>query len=220
MIIESFVLKSILTVKIKRIYVSDLNLMIIDEFLTYNEFWGQFKQQVAITEVGLLSESDKKYFEYRKLNFQRSSRLEKTFVPVDETKIFLSQIKAKQTWIAITESWCGDSAQNLPIIAKLAELNNKIQLKIVLRDANPGFMDLYLSNGARSIPKLIVFDENNNEMFQWGPRPKIAKDLFTRLKNEGMEKSDINKELHLWYGRNRGKEVENEITSSLRQTAE
>jgi hypothetical protein len=199
---------------------SDYNLMIINDFITYDTFQEQFKKQVSVSDLDLLSDSDKKYFEYRKLNFQRSSRLEKTFEPKDETKILFAQIKTRQTWVVITESWCGDSAQNLPIIAKLAHLNNKINFKIVLRDSNLDFMDLYLTDGGRSIPKLIVFDENNDELFQWGPRPKIAKNLFIRLKNEGMEKSEINKELHLWYGRDKGKEVENEIILSLKQILE
>ena len=112
----------------------------------------------------------------------------------------------------ITESWCGDSAQNLPVIAKLAQLNSNIDFKIVLRDSNLEFMDLHLTNTSRAIPKLVVFDEDNNELFQWGPRPVEAQNLFSRLKNDGIEKSEINKELHLWYGRNRGKEVEREIT--------
>ena len=111
----------------------------------------------------------------------------------------------------ITESWCGDSAQNLPVVAKLAALNSNIDFKIVLRDSNLEFMDLYLTNGGRSIPKLIAFDKNNDELFNWGPRPAEAQKLFSDLKKDGMEVSEIHKELHLWYGRNRGKEVEKEI---------
>ena len=87
----------------------------------------------------------------------------------------------------ITESWCGDSAQNLPVIAKLAQLNSNIDFKIVLRDSNLEFMDLHLTNTSRAIPKLVVFDENNNELFQWGPRPVEAQNLFSRLKNDGIE---------------------------------
>ena len=48
-------------------------------------------------------------------------------------------------------------------------------------------------------------------------RPNAARELFNRLKNEGMEKSEINKELHLWYGRNRGREVEREIVELIKQ---
>lgn len=189
----------------------ELNASIISSVLTYNEFVDEFTKQINVLDFNTLNDYDKSFYDYRKLNYQRSTRLEKTFIPTDDTRQVFSNIHQTQKWIVITESWCGDSAQNLPIIAKLAELNNKIDFKIVLRDSNPEFMDLYLTYGARAIPKLIVFDENDNEIFQWGPRPAEAQNLYSRLKNAGVEKSEINKELHLWYGRNRGKEVEKEI---------
>jgi hypothetical protein len=73
-----------------------------------------------------------------------------------------------------------------------------------------------LTNGARAIPKLIVLDENDNELFIWGPRPVAAQNLFSKLKDEGRNKSDIYNELHLWYGRNRGKEVELEMIELMK----
>lgn len=187
-----------------------------NNYLTYNDFINQFKNQVNVLDYNLLNDYDKKYYDYRKLNFQRSSRLEKTFKPTGETQQVFSKITKQQKWVVITESWCGDSAQNLPIIAKLAEINKQIKLKIVLRDSDLRFMDSYLTNGGRSIPKLIVFDENDEELFQWGPRPVEAQKLFSKLKKEGLDKSEINKKLHLWYGRNRGKEVEKEIVRLIK----
>lgn len=191
---------------------------IINSILTYSEFVDEFAKQIAVSDFNTLNDYDKNFYEYRKLNYQRSTRLEKTFIPTDETKQIFSNINQLQTWIVITETWCGDSAQNLPVIAKLAQLNDKIDFKIVLRDSNLEFMDLYLTNSGRAIPKLIVLDKNDKELFQWGPRPVEARNLFTRLKNEGMAKSDINMQLHLWYGRNRGKEVEKEISDLIRDT--
>jgi len=196
----------------------ELNTSIINSVLTYNEFVEEFTRQISVSDINTLNDYDKSFYDYRKLNFQRSSRLEKTFIPTDETKQLFSEINQQQKWIVITESWCGDSAQNLPVIAKLAQLSGLIEFKIVLRDSNLEFMDLHLTNGGRAIPKLIVFDENDNEIFQWGPRPAEAQNLFIRLKNEGMPKTDINKELHLWYGRNRGKEVEREIYELIKST--
>ncbi len=196
----------------------ELNTSIINSVLTYNEFVNEFNRQISVSDINTLNDYDKSFYDYRKLNFQRSSRLEKTFIPTDETKQLFSEINQQQKWIVITESWCGDSAQNLPVIAKLAQLSGLIDLKIVLRDSNLEFMDLHLTNGGRAIPKLIVFDENDNKIFQWGPRPVEAQNLFTRFKNDGIAKPDINKELHLWYGRNRGKEVEREIYELLKST--
>ena len=194
----------------------EINSSIINSVLTYNEFMDEFAKQINVLDINTLNDYDKSFYDYRKLNYQRSTRLEKTFVPTNETKQVFDKINQTQKWIVITESWCGDSAQNLPVIAKLAQLNDNIDLKIVLRDSNLEFMDLHLTNGSRAIPKLIVYDENDNELFQWGPRPVEAQNLFSQLKNAGIPKPDINKELHLWYGRNRGKEVELELRQLIK----
>jgi len=186
--------------------------------MAYDKYLNIFLNQVHVSDVNSLSEEDKKYLEYRKLNFQRSRRVEKTFEPTSEAKRIFSEISSKQKWIVITESWCGDSSQNLPVIAKLAALNNNIEFEIVLRDSNLTFMDFYLTNGSRSIPKLIVFDKNEHDLFQWGPRPAAIQKRFVELKISGMEKSEINKELHLWYSRNKGSEVEREILELLKTT--
>lgn len=193
-----------------------INTSIINRVLTYNAFMDEFTKQISVSDINTLNDYDKGFYEYRKLNYQRTTRLEKTFIPADETIKIFSEIKQTQKWIVITETWCGDSAQNLPVVSKLAQLNNNIDFKILLRDSNLEFMDLYLTNGSRSIPKLIVFDENDNELFSWGPRPVEAQNLYSKLKNESVEKSIINKELHLWYGRNRGKEVEKEIVNLIK----
>lgn len=192
-----------------------LNFCTINEYKTYDKFSEEFVKLVNSINPEHLDDHKKEKYDILKINLQRIQRLDKTFEPTEETKNIFSQITNPQQWIVITESWCGDSAQIVPVIAKLAQLNNKIDLKLLLRDSNLDYMDLYLTNGGRAIPKLIVYDENNEELFQWGPRPKVAQDLFSKLKSEGMEKPDINKELHLWYGRNKGKEVELEIVTKI-----
>lgn len=193
-----------------------LNYCTINEFKSYNKYGQELSQLVNSTDPDSLDEQKKHKFEILKLNLQRVSRLDKTFEPCDETKELFSQIVNPQQWVVLTENWCGDSAQIVPIIAKLAQLNSKIDLKILLRDSNLDYMDLYLTNGSKAIPKLVVYDNNSDELFQWGPRPNEANELFTKLKNEGMEKPDINKEVHLWYGRNRGKEIEREIMELIK----
>ncbi|MEO8231025.1 MAG: thioredoxin family protein [Ignavibacteriota bacterium] len=193
------------------------NFSIINKTLAYSEFVDEFTKQAKVSDINTLNDYDKRFYDYRKLNFQRSSRVDKTFEPTEETKEVFSKISKPNKWIVITESWCGDSAQNLPVIATLAALNSNIDFKTVLRDSNLDFMDLYLTNGGRSVPKLIAFDENNNELFQWGPRPAEAQKLFTELKKNGVEVSEIHKEIQLWYGKNRGKEVEKEIAYLVQQ---
>ncbi len=158
---------------------------------------------------------EKNNYDIKKLNFSRSKKVEQQFIPSSELVETVNRISKPQPWMVLTESWCGDSAQNLPVIAKIADLNPNIKLKILLRDSYPEVMDQYLTNGTRSIPKLIAFDKDYKELFRWGPRPKTAKQLVFRLKEDGMSKSGWQKELHLWYGRNRGKELESELVQFL-----
>ena len=171
--------------------------------------------EVENTISSNLSEVDSKRYEDRKLNLHRMKRIDKHCIVSKELKSLIQSIKEPQKWMIITETWCGDSAQNIPYIAKIAELNSNITLKIILRDINPEIMDLYLTNGTRSIPILVVFNSTGQEIFQWGPRPEEAKTLLDKLKQEGVEKSVRQEKLHLWYGRNRGKNLENEITNQL-----
>ena len=183
--------------------------------LTYNEYMKKFKDEVNNTNSEILKDNDRQSLEYKKLNFQRTQRIEKSYEVSGELKSEIENIQEKQIWMVITESWCGDSAQNLPYIAKMASLNPGIDFRIIHRDENPDIMDLYLTNGTRSIPKLIVFDLEGNELFTWGPRPKTAQELIIQWKNEGIVKPELYEKLHLWYGRNKGKDIEAEFQELL-----
>jgi hypothetical protein len=79
-------------------------------------------------------------------------------------------------------------------------------------------MDHYLTNGTRSIPKLVAFDNEGNELFQWGARPKAAQDLVSDLKTQGFDKKYFLEKLHSWYARNRGADIEKEILLLLKKS--
>ncbi len=184
--------------------------------MTYEEFKKTSVEEISNIEPEKLEGIDKKYYEYRKINLQRSKRLDKHFQPSEELIEAMKRFDEPQLWMVITETWCGDSAQNLPIIAKAAELNDKIDLRILLRDSNTDIIDHYLTDGqSRSIPILVAFDLDGNEIFKWGPRPDTAKTLVKNLKHDGFSKEEFNQQLHLWYGRNRGKELESELLELL-----
>ncbi|MHB8904885.1 MAG: thioredoxin family protein [Melioribacteraceae bacterium] len=186
---------------------------------TFSEYVEKMKLDSEITDLSKLSEKEKEDFPMVQLNYQRVSRILRTYKIDEELLGLIKKISSPQIWMVISEAWCGDSAQNLPYIAKIAEHNPLINLRIILRDSNLDIMDLYLANGtSRSIPKLVAFDENGNELFQWGARPKEAQELVVRLKNEGMEKEKFLEELHLWYGRDRGRTLENELKNILQNS--
>jgi hypothetical protein len=126
------------------------------------------------------------YVHYTKLNLQRMKRLNKTVeVPTQITTLW-QQKAANWKWITITEPWCGDAAQCVPVIEKLALAVGGIETLYILRDEHLTVMDDYLTNGGRSIPKLICLDEKGAEVFTWGPRPDVIQEVMNRLKADGV----------------------------------
>jgi hypothetical protein len=155
--------------------------------------------------------------DYTKLNLQRMKRLDKTIELRPEVTSVLEKLSRNLIWIVITEGWCGDAAQNVPVLAKIAEAAaGKIKLEFALRDQNLELMDLYLTNGGRSIPKLICFDaETQTEAGTWGPRPATAQELFMRLKNEGIPKEEFITAIHNWYTSDKTQSMQLELANLI-----
>jgi hypothetical protein len=183
--------------------------------MNYSEYIQSVVNNIAAS-TGMLSKEEQELLEYKKLNLQRSSRIERTYTVPAELESLIKNIKDKELWMVLTEGWCGDSAQILPYIVKISELNSNIDLKILLRDSNPDIMDLYLTNGTRSIPKLVVFDLEGNELFTWGPRPKVLQMLINGWRSEGIVKPELYEKIHLWYTKNKGSEIESEFIDILK----
>jgi thiol-disulfide isomerase/thioredoxin len=155
---------------------------------------------------------------YAKLNIQRMNRLDKTTILNDNWAPFFESLKSNLKWVVLTEGWCGDAAQIVPVINKIAEASNgKIELELLLRDENLEMMDKYLTNGGRAIPKLICYDENNIELWNWGPRPKETQELVNQLKEDKVELNELKTQLHLWYTHNKTMNIQLEIFQNLAQ---
>jgi hypothetical protein len=184
--------------------------------LTYQEYVQNTIEEVANANPEKLDEQEAEKLTNRKLNLHRVSRIEKTYKVSRDLAAEISKITEPQTWMVLTESWCGDSAQIIPHIYIMTKDNPNITLKLVLRDANSEIMDQFLTNGTRSIPVIAGFDKSGNELFRWGPRPKAAVELVKELKAQGLEKHAWLEKLHLWYGRNRGQEIEKEFIDVIK----
>jgi hypothetical protein len=155
-------------------------------------------------------------FGYGKLNRQRMKRLEKTVELNDSLKEKARSVKANWIWLILTEGWCGDAAQNIPIIEKIAEENPNIETRYLLRDENLELMDKYLTFNARSIPKLICLDaETFEEIGTWGPRPQAAIDYFFEMKQQGLEKSQMMENMQRWYLQDGEQSIQTEFENLL-----
>ena len=153
---------------------------------------------------------------YSKLNDQRMKRLDKTIQLTEETIAKIKDVKEPQTWLVLTEGWCGDAAQNIPVIHKIAAENPNINLKLVLRDENLELMDAFLTNGGRSIPKLIALNEEKEVINTWGPRPTTATQMVADYKaKNGSLDAEFKENLQVWYNKNKGENTQEDIISML-----
>lgn len=155
---------------------------------------------------------------YTILNDRRMKRWDKV-LKFDEASVQkINQVQERIHWLVITESWCGDASPALPVMNKISEINPNIQLKIVLRDENPGLMQQFLTHGAMSIPKLIQINPNTNEVTDtWGPRSTEATKLVESYKAEhGMLSTEFKEGLQLWYNQDKGKSVLNDLLAIIK----
>jgi thiol-disulfide isomerase/thioredoxin len=146
---------------------------------------------------------------YTALNDRRMKRWDKTIKISEADKITIKNATVNQTWIVLTESWCGDAAHVIPVINKVAELNTGINLQLVMRDENEQLMDLFLTNGGKSIPKLIQFDNTSKTVLNsYGPRPTEATKLVNDFKKKhGTLTAEFKEDLQRWYNKDKGQNV-------------
>ncbi len=154
---------------------------------------------------------------YSKLNNSRMKRLDKTFMISETTHEALNDVTEKYIWLVLSEGWCGDAAQVLPIINKVAEASENIDLKIVLRDENEALMNQFLTNGGQSIPKLIMLNTDTLEVLgTFGPRPLEATKMVANQKEKfGILDDGFKEKLQNWYNEDKGKSTENDLLQLL-----
>jgi hypothetical protein len=155
------------------------------------------------------------YLHYSSLGLQRMKRWNKKGVLSPQAIDKLSRLVQPQTWLVISEGWCGDAAHALPFMHKIAESNKFIQLKIVLRDENDELMQYFLTNGGKSIPKLIALDVDYNVLFTWGPRPEVVRQMVEqeKEKNKGNISELFKTDLQKWFNKDKGESVVNEVVA-------
>lgn len=154
--------------------------------------------------------------DYTKLNVQRMHRLDKTITISEEVAERLSTLKCNIHWLVLTEAWCGDAAQNVPVLAKMAEASPNITLRLLLRDEHLDIMDNFLTNGGRAIPKLIVLDGDFNVTGTWGPRPaEIQAQVMENKRTGAMPYSEFAIEVQKWYARNKGIALQHEMLEAM-----
>lgn len=185
---------------------------VIEEALTYEEYRKMIDKLLEKGKTTGDNHSDA-MIHYTKMNVQRMKRLDKQTELNTSLKEKLQQSDKQWIWLVITEAWCGDAAQNIPPIVKMADQSSNIEVRFILRDKHLDIMDEYLTNGGRSIPKLICLDaETLQEIGTWGPRPEKAQKKAMKWKNDdSISKEEWAKKLQKWYAKDKTKALQSEF---------
>ena len=188
----------------------------LDNSMSYVEY-----RELVMTKVENNSNTGHEVTEaltnYTMLNNKRMKRWDKTIKIGEGVADAIKHKKFNQTWIVITESWCGDAAHVIPVINKIAELNEGINFRVVLRDDNEALMDQFLTNGSRSIAKLIILDTATKDVIAtYGPRPSTATLLVNDYKAKyGILTPEFKEELQQWYNKDKGQTVIADLVSLI-----
>ena len=193
----------------------------IQSSLSYSEYRNLISSLLAEGKsTGHVQNEDLRH--YSELNVARMNRIEKTVELLPEVVLTLKQLPKKYIWLVLSEGWCGDAANIVPVLHKMAEVTEQIELRIALRDDHDDLMQHFLTNGGKAIPKLIIIDKATSEVVgDWGPRPKGAKDLILNYKKEhGVVDETAKSELQLWYLHDKGISTQEEILGLITESVE
>jgi thioredoxin family protein len=110
-----------------------------------------------------------------------------------------------QPWhlLVLSEEWCGDSINTLPLVARLAEAMPGVDMRILGRDSNSDLMNAHLTGTSRSIPVIMLLDGDYVERGWWGPRPRPLQEWVIK-EGLALPKDDRYREVRTWYARDHG----------------
>jgi len=159
---------------------------------------------------------------YTHMSMVRMKRLDKTTRLSEATLTAIQQIKREQIWLVITEGWCGDAAQIIPVLEKIGAETEMVKLRYILRDQHLDIIDAFLTNGGRSIPKILVLDATSLEVLNtWGPRPHEVQSLMVKTKKDlaaledAEEKAALNesvkRNIQLMYAKDKTRSIQAEF---------
>lgn len=193
---------------------------IINEAMSY----GEYRELIdGLLEDGKTTGENQSeaLTEYTQMNVHRMNRLDKHTELKSELKDTVQDVDESWIWLILTEGWCGDAAQNIPVIQKMADESDNITTRYILRDEYPEVMDEYLTNGGRSIPKLVCLHADSlEEIGTWGPRPKSFQQKALEWKDDpDISMKEWAERLHKKYAKDETEELQQEFKKLLEKWA-
>jgi hypothetical protein len=175
-----------------------------------------------ITEALATQEPDAKLAKmlpYYRENDARMNRIAPTITLLPELQAAAGQLTQRYIWAIITEGWCGDASETVPIIEAVAAASGgHLETRYFLRDANPDFIDQYLTNGGRAMPIAVVLHADSlTEAGVWGPRPTPLQAIHQDLKAREVPSKEITAQVHAWYEQDATRTTQQELLALMQR---
>ena len=191
---------------------------LVQESLTYSQYRSLIDDLLAEGKTTGWDHSEA-MVNYTKMNVRRMARWDKTAIVSAELQEKIAHLDVPQTWLVLTEAWCGDAAQSIPFMVKAASYSPLVDIRFILRDEHPQVMDGYLTNGGRSIPKLVAFRKGDlEELFTWGPRPQLLQHQYLAYREDpkGVSQEEFIESIHLWYAKDKNANIDAEFLTLIK----
>jgi Thioredoxin len=200
---------------------------ILEKSIGYVEYHALIEEVLSQNHYLALKNIENDIHDIR-LNLIRMERLDKTARMTAQTRLQIASIHTPSIWLTMTEAWCGDAAQIVPTIQKMAALNDKIEHRLVFRDQHPELMDAFLTNGSCSIPLTIILHKDSLKVLgHWGPRPQelqtfVLENLqnLNKIKTEQehkMRNAEFLTKVQRWYAKDKTYSTQKEFLEVLKK---
>lgn len=136
----------------------------------------------------------------------------------DEFVVRATRLGGPWHLLALSEDWCGDAVNIVPVIQRLVERAPRLDLRLLGRDANPDVMDAHLTGTSRSIPVVMLLDPAFRELDWWGPRPAELQ-AWVLGPGRSLPSDDRYRETRRWYARDHGHAILNELLLMMERGA-
>jgi hypothetical protein len=165
---------------------------------------GQTYAQVLATAT--------EYVELWRGNYERAA------IP-DDVRARVAALPGRWHLLVLSADWCIDATSPIPVLARLADGVPNLDLRVLDRDRHLDLMDEHLTGGtARSIPVVILLDDELEERAWWGPRPSVLQAWF-KGEAQLLEERERYRQSRQWFIRDRGRSTLDEVVSMVERAA-
>jgi hypothetical protein len=191
---------------------------ILDQTISWAEYYAIAKGYAESEERPELYRNEKMQ-RYTRENIGRIDHILKTITIESKLYNALTAIKTDLIWLVLTEPWCGDASQVVPVLYTIASCSEHISFRILQSDAHPDVMSAYLTDGSRSIPKLICLKADTlEELGTWGPRPANLQKIVLENKDDASLSFGAKvRMVHDWYNEDKTASIQDEFIDLVRK---